>query len=121
METSSRSDSTSDTPGWLVKDGVVLASIEVAVGRAANARGLLGRDGIDGVLVLEGVRSVHTFGMRFDIDVVFCDRDGVVLRAITVPRWRVTRPVPRAARALEAEAGSIERWGIATGDRVEFL
>jgi uncharacterized membrane protein (UPF0127 family) len=120
MATSSRSGSTSEAPGWLVKDGVVLASLEVADGRAAKARGLLGRDGIDGVLVLDGVRSVHTFGMRFDIDVVFCDRDGVVLRTVTVPRWRVTRPVARAARAIEAEAGSVERWGLARGDRLEL-
>ena len=120
METSSRSGSTSDPPGWLVKDGVVLASIEVADGRAARARGLLGRDGIEGVLMLDGVRSIHTFGMRFPIDVAFCDRDGVVLRTVTVPRWRVTRPVPRAARALEAEAGAFRRWGISAGDCVEL-
>jgi uncharacterized membrane protein (UPF0127 family) len=104
----------------LVKDGVVLASIEVAGGRAAKARGLLGRDGIDGVLVLDGVRSVHTIGMRFAIDVAFCDRDGLVLRSVTVPRWRVTRPVPRAARVIEAEAGAFSRWGVAVGDRIEL-
>ena len=100
----------------------MLASLEVAGTRPRTPRGLLGRDGIDGVLVLEGVRSVHTFGMRFDIDVAFCDRDGVVLRAITVPRWRVTRPCPpggpggRGGGGLDSSA-----WGIAIGDRVEFL
>ena len=38
--------------GWLVHDGRVLASAEVATTRAGRRRGLLGRDGIDGVLVI---------------------------------------------------------------------
>ena len=37
--------------------------------------GLLGRDGIEGALLLRPARSVHTLGMRFAIDVAFCDAD----------------------------------------------
>ena len=59
---------------WLVRDGTVLASVEVARSRAARRKGLLGRDGIDGALLLTPARSVHTLGMRFDIDVAFLDR-----------------------------------------------
>ena len=120
MGTSSSSGSTSEPPRWLVKDGSVLASLEVAGGRVAKARGLLRRDGIEGVLLLRGVRSVHTFGMRFAIDVAFCDADGTVLRVLTVPRHRVTRPVWGAACVLEAEAGSFARGGVAAGDRLEL-
>jgi uncharacterized membrane protein (UPF0127 family) len=103
-----------------VKDGAVLASLEVAGSRAARARGLLGRDSLDGVLLLDGVRSVLTFGMRFPIDVLFCDGEGRVLHVATLRRHRVTRPVWRAARALEAEAGSFARWGVAVGDLIEL-
>ena len=46
-------------------------------------RGLLGRDGIEGALLLRPARSVHTFRMRFAIDVAFCDRDLRVLRVVT--------------------------------------
>jgi uncharacterized membrane protein (UPF0127 family) len=119
MGTSSRSDSTSE-PCWLVKDDQVLASAELADTAAARARGLLGRDGIDGVMVFEKVRSVHTFGMRFTIDVAFCDRDGVVLRLMTLPGRRLTRFVWKAARTLEAEAGAFARWGVKVGDRLEL-
>jgi len=120
MGTSSRSASTSEPAAWLLKDGVVLASAEVAASRGARAKGLLGRDGIDGVLVLDGVRSVHTFGMRFPIDVAFCDDGGRVLRIVTMRRARVSRPVRKAARALEAEAGAFAHWGIRCGDRIEL-
>lgn len=104
---------------WLVHEGEVLASVEDARTRRARLRGLLGRDGCDGVLRLRA-RSVHTFGMRFPIDVAFCDRDGVVVRIVTLPPNRVTRPVLRAPIALEAEAGAFRRWGIRPGDRLEF-
>ncbi|RPI09277.1 MAG: DUF192 domain-containing protein, partial [Actinobacteria bacterium] len=65
---------------WLVRGGEVLASLEVADTRATRRKGMLGRDGIDGALLLVPARSVHTLGMRFDIDVAFLDRDGVVKR-----------------------------------------
>jgi uncharacterized protein len=107
---------------WLVHDGAVLASVETAGSRRARRRGLLGRDGIDGVLRLPA-RSVHTVGMRFPIDVAFCrpvGPDGLrVVRIVTVPRNRVTRPCVRGRIALEAEAGSFRRWGVRPGARLE--
>ncbi|MFM7616199.1 MAG: DUF192 domain-containing protein [Actinomycetes bacterium] len=104
---------------WLVRDGSVLASAEVASGRRSRRRGLLGRSGIDGALLLRPCRQVHTIGMRFSMDVAFCDRDGRVLRVATLRPGRVSRPVRRAAFAIEAEAGSFGRWGLAVGDVVE--
>ena len=60
---------------WLLRDDKVLASLEVADSRSARRRGLLGRDGFEGVLLFEGTRSVHSVGMRFPIDVAFCGPD----------------------------------------------
>ena len=79
----------------VVRDGVTLGSAEVAADRKTRRRGLLGRDGLEGVLVIEPCRQVHTFGMRFSIDVAFCDRYGFVLYRKTIARWRVTRFVWR--------------------------
>lgn len=104
---------------WLVRDGAVLASAEIPSGRRGRRRGLLGRPGIDGALVLRPCRQVHTIGMRFAIDVAFCDRDGVVLHLTTLRPGRVSRPVLRAAWAIEAEAGAFARWGLAAGDAIE--
>lgn len=105
--------------GWLLRDGKVLASLEVAADRPARRRGLLGRDALDGALLLTPARSVHSFGMRFPIDVAFCDRDLNVLRTVLLRRNRLTRPVAGARSVLEAEAGSFARWGLVVGDRLE--
>ena len=39
----------------MLRDGEVLASLEVADSRRARSRGLLGRDGVDGALLLRPV------------------------------------------------------------------
>ena len=97
----------------------MLASLEVAHGRRARRRGLLGRDGIEGALLLAPARSVHSIGMRFPIDVAWLDRDLTVLRTSRLPRNRMTRPVLRARSVLEAEAGTFARWRLQVGDQLE--
>jgi len=100
---------------WLVRDGEVLASLELADGRAARRKGLLGRDDFDGVLRLKA-RSVHTFGMRFGIDVALCDVDGTVRRVTTLAPWRLTLPHRRPTIVYEARAGTFREWGLRPGD-----
>jgi uncharacterized membrane protein (UPF0127 family) len=107
------------TTAWLVSDGRVLASLEVASGRAERRRGLLGRDGLDGALLLERVRWVHTVGMRFPLDVAYLDADGNVLKTVRMGRHRVGVPVMKASSVVEAEAGAFARWGLHVGDRLE--
>ena len=105
---------------WLLRDGEVLASLEVADTRAARRRGLLKRDSIEGALLLQPCRSVHSIGMRFPLDVAWCNRDLVVLRVARMPRHRVSRPVWRAGAVVEAEAGSFARWDLVPGDQLEL-
>ena len=97
---------------WLLCDGRVVAAAEIAAGGAARRRGLLGRDGIEGALVLGRVRQVHTIGMRFAIDIMWCDRRGRVVRVETLVPGRVSRIVWRAATVIEATAGAMARWGV---------
>jgi uncharacterized membrane protein (UPF0127 family) len=106
---------------WLVRETDVLASAEVARRVRERTVGLLGRDAesMTGALVLRPCRQIHTIGMRFPIDVAFCDRSGVVLRTQTVPPWRVTRVVWRSGFVVEAAAGSFERWRLQPGDSIE--
>jgi uncharacterized protein len=105
---------------WLVRNGEVLAAVEVAETARARRRGLMHRDRLDGALVLRPCRNVHTVGMRFPIDVAFCDGDGTVLRTTTLAPWRISPVVRRSAFAIEAEAGAFDRWRLARGDRVEL-
>jgi uncharacterized membrane protein (UPF0127 family) len=104
---------------WLVREGDVLATAEVTESRRARRRGLIGRREFEGALVLPSCRHVHTFFMRFPIDVAFCDRNGVVLRTVCMRPWRISPVVRNAAFAIEAESGAFERWGLRVGDEVE--
>ncbi len=105
---------------WLLRDGEVLAAVEVATSFNDRFVGLLGRDGIDGAMLLKPARSVHSLGMRFPIDVAFCDRDLRVIDTITLRRWRMTRPRLGARSVLEAEAGAFDRWRLRVGDQLEI-
>jgi uncharacterized membrane protein (UPF0127 family) len=104
---------------WLLREGEVLASLEVARTRRDRVLGLLGRDGIEGALLIEPARSVHTVGMRFPLDVAFCDGDLTVLKVVRMNRHRLTLPVLRAHCVIEAEAGAFARWELRPGDRLE--
>ncbi len=104
---------------WLVRDGEVLASLEVADDRRSRRRGLLGRDGVEGALLLRPARSIHTVGMRFALDVAYLDGDLCVVDVVRMPRQRVGRPRRRARAVLEAEAGAFARWELRPGDELE--
>lgn len=84
-----------------------------------NARGLLGRDGLargTAFVVRDPLGAIHSFGMRFPFDAVFCDRAGRVLRVETaVGRRRLVRQ--RGARTIvELGADEATRLGIQLGD-----
>lgn len=105
---------------WLVSEARVLASAEVADSRGAQRKGLRGRDGVDGALVIPNCKWVHTLGMRFPIDVAFVDDAGVVVKVVRMAPWRVGAPVKGGRWVVEAESGAFERWGLAQGDIVEL-
>ena len=105
--------------GWLLREGEVLAALEVAESREERVKGLLGREGIDGAILLRPARSVHSVGMVFSLDVAFCTKDLVVLRTICLRPGRMTRPALRGGVVIEAESGSFDRWKLQAGDRLE--
>ena len=106
---------------WLLREGEVLAALELAGSRKARRKGLIGRDGIDGALLLPSARlGVHTLGMRFPLDVAFCDKDMVVRRMVEVRPGRMTKPSFRAPCVLEAQVGAFDRWQLQVGDQLEI-
>ena len=94
---------------WLVRDGKVLASLDVLDTRAKRAKGLLGVADVDGAVLLPKTRSVHSIGMRVDLDVAFCTGEMEVVRTLTLRRFRVTRPVLHAQCVIETKADAIFR------------
>ncbi|MDT9698820.1 DUF192 domain-containing protein [Streptomyces sp. P17] len=102
-------------PGSHVGDSVPL---EIASSYRARTRGLLGRDSVDGALLLCPANSVHTFGMRIPIDVAYLDGDLRVIAVRTMRPGRLGLPRFRARLVLEAEAGAMAGWGVRVGVRV---
>jgi uncharacterized protein len=105
-------------------DGVVVCEeCLVAATPFTRMRGLLGRSSLpsgQGIL-LRPASSVHTFFMRFPIDVVFLDGElRVVEIAADLRPWRAAGK--RGTRAvLELPAGECARRGLAVGDQIRFL
>ncbi len=87
--------------------GLVL--IEATTHRSRR-RGLARLDSLaaDHALHIPGTPSVHTFGMRFELDLIWLGRDGSVVRVDrTVPRWRL-RSCRRARAVIETVAGQAD-------------
>jgi uncharacterized membrane protein (UPF0127 family) len=85
--------------------------------------GLLGRPGLPAGegLVIVPCRSVHMAFMRFPIDVVFLDRQGVVRHAMQLGPWRFSPVVPSAHLVVELPFGTLARTATAPGDVIRIL
>lgn len=85
-------------------------------------RGLLGRHPLaagEGLL-LAPCASVHTFFMRYSIDLVYLDRDGCVVKVVpTLSPWRMSA-ARRAHATLELAAGGAAAAALHPGRRVVF-
>lgn len=111
-----------DGHGTLRIPGGQALPLEIAASYRARGRGLLGRDGVDGALLLTPCSGVHTFRMRFAIDVAHLDRSLTVRSVRTMGPWRLGgNRLFRTRHVLEAEAGAMERWGLRPGMRVEIV
>jgi len=101
---------------------LLLARLVGADTLAARTIGFLGRTNIDGdeAMWFERCSGVHTLGMRVPIDVVFLDRDGVVLDvAAAVKPWRFWVGRSGASTVLELAAGNARRQGITAATKLE--
>ena len=99
---------------------VIAARAEVADTRAARRKGLLGRASMDAgaALVLSPCWMIHTAFMRFAIDVVFLDGNGVVRRLVRHLRpWRIAI-APAARSVIELPADALSALDLRVGDRV---
>jgi protein-S-isoprenylcysteine O-methyltransferase Ste14/uncharacterized membrane protein (UPF0127 family) len=98
-------------------------SVVVARNPLTRLTGLLGSYPPDlrRALYIIPCNAVHTFGMRYALDIAFLDGEGSVVRLITgLAPNRLTGTVPSAATALEFAPGALADGEIRTGDRLEI-
>lgn len=87
-------------------------------------KGLLGRKTLnDGeALVIRPCNSIHTFFMRFAIDVLFLDRQNKVIAMLNnVLPWRVSPVYWRGYSVVELPSGVIKKSETAVGDEIILL
>jgi uncharacterized protein len=106
-----------------VTRGTILAAeLELAGTGESRRKGLLGRETlpVGTGLWIAPCESVHTFFMRFAIDLVYLDRKLTVKKVrSSVGPWRMSACF-RAHSVLELPAGTIEATRTACGDTVEI-
>ncbi len=72
-------------------------------------------------LLLKNCSSIHTFFMRFPIDVAFLDRDFRVVGVFSdVAPWRVLGGARGGTHTLELASGVLESTGTKVGHRLEY-
>lgn len=103
--------------------GTMLATrLEAAHTGAKRRKGLLGREGLaagEGLWIAP-CESVHTFFMRFPIDLVYLDRDKKIKKTRSAVRpWRLSACLS-AHSILELPAGTIEKTQSERGDSLEI-
>jgi uncharacterized protein len=94
--------------------------VHVCEGRLERGRGLLFRRCPDwsSAFMLQQCSAIHTFGMTYSIDALFCDQQGRILRVVEgLAPWRTVR-VSGANSVWELRAGAAALWGWRTGDQV---
>ncbi|MGC1294638.1 MAG: DUF192 domain-containing protein [Alloacidobacterium sp.] len=106
----------------LTRQAVLASCVDVADRGAKRRKGLLGRDNLpdgEGLWILP-CEAVHTFGMRFAIDLVYLDRNNRVRKTRSdVPPSRLSACLT-AHSVIELASGTISRTQTKPGDRLEF-
>lgn len=97
---------------------VVIENLHVADTFWKQVVGLLGKRGLDESegLWIEPCNGVHTFGMRFEIDLLFLDKSGLAVhKALHVKPWRICGPIWGTRVIVEMPAGALVRGNIRPG------
>jgi uncharacterized membrane protein (UPF0127 family) len=100
---------------------VIASRVEPAFDSQTRRRGLLGRDDLSPEIafVIAPTNAVHTFGMRFPIDLLFVARSGkVVKRVVALKRGRIAAAL-RAFAVIEFHANHPGVAATKVGDRLK--
>ncbi len=94
--------------------------VRLAATFGSRLRGLLGVPlPPDLALHIRPCASVHMWGLRQPLDVLFLDREGTVLQTCTLRPWQL-RGAARAHSVLECAAGTLARLDLQAGQRLQF-
>jgi len=105
------------------RNHIVAQEVSEARSFVKRFKGLMGQSGlpVGSALHILPCSSIHSFFMRFPIDVVFLDKEGKVLHMLhAFPPWRVGPFVRGARSVLELRAGTLRFLETQEGDKIVF-
>ncbi|MGA3080936.1 MAG: DUF192 domain-containing protein [Terracidiphilus sp.] len=106
----------------LTRNTMLATCLEVASSGSKRNKGLLGRLSLakgDGLWIIP-CEAVHTFWMRFSIDLIYLDRKNRIRKLVSeVPPWRLSACLP-AHSVVELPAGTIRNTQTQIGDTLEL-
>jgi uncharacterized protein len=105
-------------------DGTILVpEVEVLASLGQRLKGLLGQTSLEPgrAVWLSPCGSIHTFFMRFDLDLIFLGGDFRVVRLVRGVRpWRMVAGGLRARGVVEMQSGWFPAAALKAGDRVRL-
>ena len=102
---------------------VIATRAKIACDFRSRSVGLLNRSSLDDdeALLIKPCNSIHTFFMKFPIDVVFLDKNGKVLKIKKrLKPWRFCDCIFKAYMTLELPQGKIDKITIKNGDFIKI-
>lgn len=105
---------------WLLRQGEVLANVEMASTLYERLIGLSPDSHFATTMIIRPAILVQSISYRSPLDIAFCDRNFVVVSVVFLKKNRICLPRFKAAFVLEAPAGSFERWSLQKGDCLEI-
>lgn len=102
---------------------IVCENIEIATSFFARLKGLMFREKLnkgEGLLI-NPCNSIHTFFMKFPIDVLFVNKEDEIIACIEKMKpSRISKIYGKAKYVVELSAGTIESKDIKVGDRIIY-
>lgn len=107
-----------------VTTGQVIATrVKIAQDFKSRSIGLLNRTSLDEdeALLIKPCNAIHTFFMKFPIDVAFLDKNGKVVKLRqSIQKARFSGSMLRAYMTLEMPQGKLSKIHLKLGDFVKF-
>lgn len=102
---------------------VIADKVKIAQDFKSRSIGLLNRTsmGEEEGLLIKPCNSIHTFFMKFPIDVLFLDKNGKIVKLKTSMRpWRLADCLLKAFMTLELSPGKIIKTKLKPGDLIRI-
>jgi len=104
--------------------GQILATqVKIASSFRSRSVGLLNRTSLDPqeALLIKPCNSIHTFFMKFPIDVIFLDKQGKVVKIVhNLKAWRLSEAMLTGYMVLELLGGKLQPNDVSFGQFIKF-